>query len=57
MGFIQVEGRNGVGDEFSIIHNEVSDKRVQEQEKVLTEGRKIIREKVIQLRETHDAFQ
>ena len=44
--FPQVEGRDGKGDEFSIIHNNVSDKRLKEQEDILNEGRKIIEERV-----------
>jgi len=48
---LKVEGKDGEGDEFSIIHTEVSDKRVQEQDKVVTEGRKIIKEKVLKLKQ------
>ena len=46
----QVEGKNLKGQEFSIIHPTVSDKRVDEQNKVITEGRKIISERVSMLK-------
>ena len=46
-----VEGKNGKGEEFSVIHPEVSDKRVAEQEKVIDEGRKIISERVNMLKQ------
>ena len=46
-----MEGKNGKGEEFSIIHSEVSDKRVVEQEKVIAEGRKIISERVNMLKQ------
>ena len=46
----QVEGKNFTGQEFSIIHPTVSDKRVDEQNKVITEGRKIISERVSMLK-------
>ena len=47
----QVDGKEGVGEEFSIIHTDVSDKRVQEQEEIITEGRKIIKERVVMLKQ------
>jgi len=47
---LKVEGKNLKGQEFSIIHPTVSDKRVDEQNKVITEGRKIISERVNMLK-------
>lgn len=47
---LKVEGKNFTGQEFSIIHPVVSDKRVDEQNKVITEGRKIISERVSMLK-------
>lgn len=47
---LKVEGKNFKGQEFSIIHPTVLDKRVDEQNKVITEGRKIISERVSMLK-------
>ena len=48
---LKVKEKLGIGEEFSIQHDCVSDKRVEEQQKALNEGRQVIKERVIQLKE------
>jgi len=48
---LKVEGKTSKGEEFTIIHPGVTDERVSEQDKVITEGRKIISERVSMLKE------
>jgi len=48
---LKVKEKPGIGEEFSIQHDCVSDKRVEEQQKALNEGRQLIKERVIKLKE------
>ena len=48
--FFKVDGKSEIGDDFSIIHALVSDKRVKEQEETISNGQKIIAEKVESLK-------